>query len=173
MGAPVSAVQDYTRVYPSATAAAIAALRAITGHHDEHGGGILYNPKTKQYVYTAPVGIDDDAHFSAAIQYPDPWQLAGLYHTHPSSGSYGESAVPPGDTEMFSPNDVDVAKQLKVPSYILSYFDNKIRSYDPKIGQTSLNAQFGGVVAPGDVVDESTNVAPARQIANNVTQPSK
>src|SRR5262245_59477351 len=107
--------------YDSAQDAAIAGLRSINDSTAEFGGGVLYNPATQKYAYTLPVGSGNGEHFAARVQVPQGWQLQALYHTHPKGP---ESTV-------FSADDVDMAGQLKMPSYILPLQDNKVRKFDP------------------------------------------
>jgi hypothetical protein len=108
--------------YPSVEAAAIAGLRSIPkGGSNEVGGGVLLNQQNGQYAFTQPVGQSNGYHFGAAVQVPQGWQLQGIYHTHPSG---------PSSTH-FSSDDVNMANQLKVPSYILPADDDTIRRLDP------------------------------------------
>ena len=52
---------------------------------------------------------------------PQGWSLHSTYHVHPS-----------GDrSTQFSDDDINTAKQLKAPSYVLALDDNKIRMFDP------------------------------------------
>lgn len=141
--------------YDSANAAAIAGLRSITEEQAELGGGVLFNPKTGKYAYTQPVGQGKGAHFSAAISVPAGWQLKALYHTHPK----GDNST------WFSQDDISMAHQLKLPSYILPRADNKIRMFEP--GKTPVTRGSGSQSDPheystGSDVDETVHVAGSR-----------
>lgn len=129
--------------YDDMQGAAIAALRGISEKHVESGGGILYNPATKKYAFTSPVGQLDDAHFSATVGVPQGWQLKGLYHTHPQGV----------ESTKFSSDDVAQAKQLGVQSYILARYDDRIRLFDPVTSPITRSA--GAYSSLGSLVDES------------------
>ncbi len=136
--------------YPTADAAAVAALRGITNKKNETGGGILYNKEQNVYAATEPVGQNDDAHFSASVGVPKGWQLHSTYHTHPSGSR----------STLFSGDDISMAQQLKAPSYVLALDDNKVRMFDPASSKVSKNQSVGrdandGTFAYGSQVDES------------------
>jgi hypothetical protein len=144
-----SKLADQYQTYPTASAAAVAALRGITNKKTETGGGVLYNKDQNVYAATEPVGQADGAHFSAAVGVPKGWQLHSTYHTHPLGY----------DSNKFSEDDINTAQQLKAPSYVLSFGDNKIRNFDPAtspISKNSAGTMAGGTrYALGSVVDET------------------
>lgn len=113
--------------YDTAQAAAIAGLRSIKETTSEYGGGVLYNPGTKKYSYTQPVGQGDGSHFGARIAVPQGWQLDSIYHTHPKGPQ----------SSVFSMDDVNMAQQLNKPSYILPLADNTIRKFDPSDSESN------------------------------------
>jgi len=53
--------------------------------------------------------------------------LSAIYHTHPGSDVNGQ---------YFSPNDIAIAKQLAVPSYVQFLKDGSVRSYTAGKTQT-------------------------------------
>jgi hypothetical protein len=149
-----SKLADSYQTYPTADAAAVAALRGISNTKTETGGGILYNKDLNVYAATTPVGQNNGAHFEAAVGVPKGWQLDSTFHTYPS-----------GDrSTQFSDNDISTAQQLKAPSYVLARDDNKIRIFDPASSPVSRDTRgsltAGARFALGDVVDE-TPPAPA------------
>jgi proteasome lid subunit RPN8/RPN11 len=129
-----SKLADSYQTYPTASAAAVAALRGIDVTKFERGGGILFNKDQGVYAATEPVGQNDESHFSAAVAVPKGWTLHSTYHTHPS----GENST------MFSGDDISTAQQLKAPSYILARDDNKIRVFDPATSKTFDDDSSGG-----------------------------
>jgi hypothetical protein len=130
---PPSRLADTYQTYPTASAAAVAALRGINEKTGERGGGILYNKEQNTYAPTDPVGQNDGSHFAAAVSVPKGWQLHSTYHTHPS-----------GDrSTQFSDDDINTSQQLKAPSYILARDDDKIRMFDPASSQV-LKPYSGG-----------------------------
>lgn len=145
-----SRLGDKYQTYPTAQAAAVAALRGVTDKQGEHGGGVLYNKEQNVYAYTDPVGQDDDSHFVASVGVPKGWQLHSTYHTHPS-----------GDrSTQFSDDDINTAQQLKARSYVLARDDDKIRMFDPASSAVSKNSSgsklsSGVRFSNGSMVDET------------------
>jgi hypothetical protein len=72
---------------------------------------------------------------------------------------------------MFSDGDINTAKQLNAPSYILSQDDNKIRMFDPNSSKVQkLNASGRYNFSYGSTVDETppkadTAAAPAAPVS--------
>ena len=144
-----SRLADNYQTYPTAGAAATAALRGITSKNNESGGGVLYNKEQNLYAATEPVGQGDGEHFAASVGVPQGWALHSTYHTHPS-----------GDrSTQFSDNDISTAKQLKAPSYVLARDDDKVRVFDPassKVSNDESAGRFSNIkFAYGDVVNEA------------------
>ena len=147
--------------YDSHESAAIAALAALRGGDKsvERGGGILYNPQSQKYAFTQPVGQLDGAHFSASIAVPHGWQLSALYHSHPA----GQQST------LFSDDDIAQAKQLKIPSYILAHYDDKIRAFDPVT--SAVTRSVNGSSSVGSLVDESPPPPSASSPSSTVGAP--
>lgn len=149
---PSSKLADAYQTYPTADAAAAAALRGVTVKNFESGGGVLYNKEQNVYAATQPVGQADGEHFAASVSVPKGWQLHSTYHTHPSG---------PRSTQ-FSDDDISTAQQLKVPSYVLALDDNKIRVFDPASSKVAIdtNKRFNNRYSNGSVVDETPPTPP-------------
>lgn len=159
MAKPASSkLADKYQTYPTASAAAVAALRGITDKKVETGGGILYNKEQNTYAATEPVGQSDGSHFAAAVGVPQGWSLHSTYHTHPS-----------GDrSTQFSDDDINISQQLKAPSYVLARDDNKIRMFDPASSKISTDGRFStNRYSTGSAVDET----PAPPIPVTPTSP--
>ena len=118
-----------------------------SGH--ESAGLIMQHPNG-QYFHTIPIpsAQHDQFAFRAALQ--KGWKLAAIYHTHPGADTEGQ---------VFSPQDLQTAAQMGIPSYIKFLNDGSIRKYAP--GQTKTQDQripgssFTNKVAKGDPVDSS------------------
>jgi len=155
MSKPVpSRLADSYQTYPTAREASAAALRGIDTKKFERGGGVLYNKEQNIYAATEPVGQNDGSHFAAAVSIPKGWSLDSTYHSHPS----GKRST------QFSEDDISTAQQLKVPSYVLAYDDNKIRMFDPASSKVSKD-DFGDKmstarVSNGSIVDETPSAPP-------------
>ena len=137
-----SRLSDNYQTYPTAGAAATAALRGITNTKNESGGGILYNKAQNIYAATESVGQGDGEHFAASVGVPQGWALHSTYHTHPIEGTR---------STQFSGDDINTAKQLKAPSYILARADDKIRMFDPASSKVLKDPP-----APGSALDGSS-----------------
>jgi proteasome lid subunit RPN8/RPN11 len=150
-----SKLADQYQTYPTANAAAVAALRGIANKKVESGGGILFNKDQGTYAATEPVGQSDGSHFSAAVGVPNGWQLHSTYHTHPS-----------GDrSTQFSNDDINISRQLKAPSYILAQDDDKIRMFDPTsskvLNDRSIGHASNNMFSNGSLVDETPAPPPS------------
>lgn len=155
-----SRLAEKYQTYPTANAAAVAALRGMNSSEKfERGGGILYNKEQDVYAATDPVGQNDGSHFAAAVSVPQGWKLHSTYHTHPSG---------PLSTQ-FSGDDISTSQQLKAPSYILAHDDNKIRVFDPAnsklMRDTSSSSVSTNKVSNGSPVDETPPTPPAAAVA--------
>lgn len=119
--------------YASPLLAAMAALSSAQQQkqNSEWAGGVFQNGQG-QYQYTVPQA-GSESHFDLKLSVPKEDKLSALYHTHPKYDANGQDVGQKSD-EMFSPNDVQVADQLKVPSFIWTGYDGKNREYVP--GQT-------------------------------------
>lgn len=139
----ISALPEQFGTFDTREQAQIAALRSIRERKVETGGAILFNPASGQYAYTATVGQEDAAHFWAAVRVPAGWQLDSLYHTHPQGPQ----------SSLFSEDDISTAQRLKVPSYVLSRYDNRIRRFDPASSRVSKSVT--GEYSAGELLDET------------------
>lgn len=120
------------------------------GDADQESAGLIMQHPNGQYFYTAPIPSQQHDHFALRAAVQKGWKIAGIYHTHPGNDA---------DGQLFSPDDLQMATQLKVPSYIKFMKDGAIRKYIP--GQTASENmpapgnKFPRKVAPGDPVDSA------------------
>jgi hypothetical protein len=106
---------------------------------DVEQSAALFKGPDGRYAYSAAVSNSDHDNFGMRVGLPKGVTLAGIVHSHPGSDDLGQ---------YFSPGDLSVANQLKVPSYIRFLKDNSIRRYTP--GQSSTSYLLGSRVARGD-----------------------
>lgn len=143
------------------------------GDDDQESAGLIMQHPSGQYYYTAPIPSQQHDHFALRAAVQQGWKIAGIYHTHPGNDA---------DGQLFSPDDLQMASQLKVPSYIKFMKDGAIRKYIP--GQTASSNQpaegnkFIRKVASGDPVDSAGIQArlqmlqqKAQQVAQQSTPP--
>jgi hypothetical protein len=124
-----AAVLDPTCTWqPNMDEAANAGLNNAQKASDRYEeGGVIYQNKDGQYCYSIPVSTKDTNHFSFSAHNTPDQQIAGIYHTHPGS-----------DGGVFSADDVNMANQLKVPSYIKALRANVVKRLDPAAVQQAL-----------------------------------
>lgn len=108
----------------------------------EQSAALFQRPDGK-YSYSAAVTNTDHDNFGMRVQLPKGTSLAAIVHSHPGSDDLGQ---------YFSANDIDVANQLKVPSYIRFLRDDSIRKYVPGQTATQNLRGYGTHVATGDAL---------------------
>jgi proteasome lid subunit RPN8/RPN11 len=129
----------------------------------EQSAALFQRPDGK-FSYSAAVTNSDHDNFGMRVQLPKGTQLAAIVHSHPGHDDLGQ---------YFSSNDIDIANQLKVPSYIRFLRDDSIRKYVP--GQTSTQnlRGYGTHVATGDALNLPPQNASAQgAMLANVTPPA-
>lgn len=120
---PVAGEQGFTTVQAAGTAGLQAIVAKTTGV--EMAGGI-YKFQGKFY-YTNPTTNSNDAHFAIELAFPVGAKLVGLFHTHPNFPN----------NDMFSPNDIVVANQLDVTSFVgvIAGSSSHIIQYTPGVSK--------------------------------------
>jgi hypothetical protein len=115
--------------------AAVTALgNAAQASTSRETGGAIFQNAQGEYCYSIPVGANSANHFQLRAQSTPAQKVVGIYHTHPDVGSEGGS---------FSPDDVNVANQLKLPSYIRALKDGTVKRYEPGVTKTQSVGTFG------------------------------
>ena len=108
----------------------------------EQSAALFRTPEGK-YVYSAAVTNSDHDNFGMRVQLPQGVTLAGVVHSHPGKDQLAG---------VFSPNDLSIANQLKVPSYIRFLKDNTLRRYTPGQTSTTYMPGIGAHISRGDGV---------------------
>lgn len=119
-------------------------------------GGVLYRNANGEYCYSKPITSSKDQHIEYKIALPKGMSVAGMYHTHP--------ATIPELGGVFSPDDVQMADTLKVPSYIHAQADDEVRRYTPGVSKTIRNkvGKVGkGYISYGDLLGKLNTYASA------------
>lgn len=130
---------------PTLLMTALAALHPLADHDGchEQAGVILAEPDGS-FRATAPV-TGDESHFTLRVLIRSDEHVAAIYHTHPLCGETKTDAF-------FSPNDVEVADTLKVPSFIWVAYDASLREYMPGKSALTSAPKLRGRIATGDVL---------------------
>lgn len=146
---PTSPEYDTT----DAAAHALANLFAQGGNNET--AGLLYKTPSGKFVYSTSLPGTAD-HFELHAGVPKGHSIAGIVHTHPTDDPA---------SQVFSQNDIDVAGQLKVPSYVRFLHDNSTRKYTPGVTKAERTAVSGSIAgqktARGDDVPAPLPPAPA------------
>lgn len=108
-----------------AAIAAETAAKSVSAYDEYAGAVILYNGK---YFYTLPASNGRDDHFSVRLFFPQNAKIVALYHTHPAAPF----------SEFFSPDDIDVANQMNVTSYVGDIKDGVVIQYTPKVHYSTV-----------------------------------
>ena len=135
---PPTAALDAQCIWsPDMDAQAVEVLRRLPPSKREQAGAIYARSGPeglKEYCYSVPVeGTDDNFAFASQKGL----ELAGTFHTHPKDTH----------SEMFSPNDTDVSKQLNKPSFILDKATMDVRRFDPGASRVDRRG-----LSPGQVI---------------------
>jgi hypothetical protein len=104
----------------------------------------LFKRSDGKYQYSNAVTNSDHDNFGMRVQFPQGVTLAGVVHSHPGNDELAR---------YFSPNDLNIANQLKVPSYIRFLKDNSIRKYTPGQTATTYMQGLGTHVSKGDALN--------------------
>lgn len=123
----------------------------------------VYKMQDGSYRYSTVNTDGTRDQFAMRVAIPQGAKLAAIVHNHPGTDN---------DAGVFSPQDLQMADQLKVPSYIRFNSDNSLRSYTP--GKTKTTLTGTGLsrkkVAVGDAVQlDNTPQNPSLDAANHRT----
>jgi hypothetical protein len=124
--------------------------------------GFVLKDVDGKFRYSTYVGGTDD-HFEFAAQLPRGYSLAAIVHAHPGKDAAGQ---------VFSPDDLEMADKLKIPSYVRFLNDGSTRSYTP--GKTAMqnmpSGRFVRKVARGDDLALPADKPIAPQVRQALTQ---
>lgn len=133
--------------YKTADGAADAVSKAFPAQKDNEQAAVIFQRPDGTYGYSTVAPQTDHDNFSLRAQIPTGHKLAGIVHSHPGADAYGQ---------VFSPRDLEVADQLKVPSFIRFNSDSSIRRYVPGTTSTQKTQvsgnRFGLKTAYGDTI---------------------
>lgn len=128
---PTSQVAADAQWYDSPEAAAHAATK--NGKADVEQAGFIVSRADGKFAFSTPVTQRDHDNFAFRARIQPEHKLAGIYHNHPGNDP---------DADMFSPRDVSVANQLKIPSFIRVNSSGAVRRYTP--GKSATFTAPGG-----------------------------
>jgi len=151
---PVVAPWDKSPTFDSLDQAAHEASRDFGKQPKIEQSVALFLRPDGKYSYSSAVTNADHDNFGMRVQLPKGTTLAGILHGHPGNDDLGQ---------YFSSNDINVANQLKVPSYIRFLRDDSIRRYTPGKTSTTYLRGFGTHAATGDAL----NLPPQEAVAAN------
>lgn len=152
------AVLDPSCVWdPDINRVASGILAKIAHIKNNEVGGVLYKNEAGEYCYSAPLTSRSNQNIQYKVRVPKGLSVAGMYHTHPDTI--------PEKGGMFSPEDVEMADALKVPSYILSQRSGDINRYAPgDKTRVNLNGKRkDGFTAEGNLIAKLADLKKASE----------
>jgi hypothetical protein len=149
-------VDPSSPAFDSPDAAADAVSKDFGKQQNVEQAAIILKHKDGSYHYSTVAPQKDHDSFSLKVAFPKEYSIAGVVHSHPGNDDLAG---------MFSPRDLDVADQLKVPSFIRFLKDNSIRKYIPGKTRTDSMRQTGSMqqirTARGDALEPQAPVLTA------------
>jgi hypothetical protein len=124
MGGPLL-IDPKSPAYDTTHDAARAIGDTFSDNTGEQAAAIIKGADGK-YRYTTDIGGSQD-HFDMRVGLHKGETLAGIMHSHPGTDS---------NANVFSPDDIGMANQLKVPSYVKFDNQNQIRMFVPGVTKT-------------------------------------
>lgn len=115
---PKASLDPTSPFFDSTDEAANAAFGRLTPGKVEQAG-VIYKTKDGKYAYSIPTTQKGHDFALKAIN-ANGQTMAGIFHTHPGDDDLGQ---------VFSQHDIDIAKQLMLPSYVQFQKDGSVRSY--------------------------------------------
>src|SRR6267142_2802439 len=132
-------------LFKAADHAADMVSRGFNGAGNEQAA-IIFRRPDGQHIYStvAPQTLHDK--FAIRALMPKGYQISGIVHSHLGNDS---------DGQLFSPDDLQTAAKMNVPSYVRFIKDGSIRKFTPGQTQTTLMGDRLGQkkVAYGDPVE--------------------
>jgi hypothetical protein len=149
--------------FGSSDEAADAVSKSFGSTPDVEQAAVILQRPDGSHVYSTLVQHSHDD-FQLKASFPKGWKISGIVHSHPGQDDAAK---------YFSQDDVNVADQLKVPSYIRFNKDASIRKY--VAGRTAVQnyrpvgggSIKGGHVSLGDPLDAPPPAAPQTDAASD------
>jgi hypothetical protein len=145
---PVAALDPTARWLPDLDAAVGEAIHASGKTSDSaEQSGVIYKNADGNFAPSIPLQSARHDSFALRAQVSKGQSIAAIWHSHPGNDEFAG---------YFSPNDLKVADQLRVPSFIRFNSNGAIRRYTPGETRTSKIALPGSrtqiTVARGEAV---------------------
>lgn len=119
------------------------------GSKDIEQAGVVFKKPDGTYSYSTVAPSQQADTFALRARMPQGYSLAAIVHSHPGNDA---------DGQVFSGNDLDVADQLKVPSFVRFNKDNSIRKYTPGVTKTQRQRMVSSMqsqrTAQGDPISQ-------------------
>lgn len=89
---------------------------------------LVYQTPGGEFRFVAPQGGKSNRYVKQKLAYPKDAKLMAIVHNHPGADEVDGYA---GMHSAFSPDDIQMARTLKLPSYIVFGRDMSMRRFDP------------------------------------------
>jgi uncharacterized protein DUF4329/JAB domain-containing protein similar to deubiquitination enzymes len=132
---PTAALDPTSPWLPDLDTVVMEAIKRSGDIANNEQSGVIFKNSEGQYAYSIPLTSARQDDFALRAQIQKGHSLAAIWHSHP-----GEDDL----AGYFSPQDLAMADQLKLPSYIRFNKDGSVRRYTPgKSATTSVNRGTG------------------------------
>lgn len=153
---PLAAPDPTSTPFDSLDSAASAFKKQIDPANHTEQSGVFYGTPDGKYQSSIPVSQKEHDRFALRAQIAKGSSLGAIFHNHPGDDERAQ---------VFSPEDIQTATQLKVPSYVM-FQDGSIRKFVPGTTKTR-NMRFPGdrfdtKVADGDPITDVANALAAK-----------
>lgn len=139
---PISEIDPTAQEWDSIDGAAHAFTQHISGEQNKEQSGTIFGMPDGKYLYSIPLPAHENS-FALSVKSNNQHKLVAIVHTHPGDDDLGQ---------VFSPQDLEVANKLKLPSYVLFLKNGQLRRYTPGQTQTETLGRTHLTVAKGDAV---------------------
>lgn len=160
MPTPAAALDPQTEWDDELDSSAGKALSGIASPAKVEQAGVLFQRPDGKYGRSTTIASTQHDHFKLSAQVPQGHKIAGIFHTHLGSDR---------NAQFFSPDDIEMANQLKVPSYI-RFADGSVRKYVP--GKTVIGTNWYTNPPRGDAVTAKTGPTEVKVKGSSMAAPS-
>lgn len=159
---PLAALDPTSPWFGDMDSAVGEALKRLALQGNAEQAGVVFQNPQGQYAYSIPLTMRSRDEFILNAKNGKEHKLAGIWHTHPSDHKSEDAA------RYFSPQDIEVATRLNLPSYIKFLETNMLRRYEP--GKTrTFSRKITGQLKPAKVSEgDEVVLIPPQLFANEV-----
>lgn len=156
---PAVTLDGASPVYHTIDGAANAVSGPFAAQQQNEQAAVIIRRPDGSYAYSTVAPQTDHDKFALRALLQKGYTMAGIVHSHPGTDAMGQ---------VFSPQDLGTADQMKVPSFV-RFSDGSIRKYVPGVTHTQpyqvSGNRFGIKSAQGDQIDMGADNPPPGALA--------